>query len=394
MKLNLDRERLPEIYTQGSKRCYLDPIRRRLVMITPEETVRQQMLSYLIDKLNVPKDVLLVEERLSHYGVDSPRRADIIINENTEDNTLIPVCIVECKAPGTLLGEAVINQVMDYCDSIGCNYAIVANGSDAFFYKYDEKDDCYYAIEGISDYKNFTDDKFVLFNPGPYPERIPFDKINEYINNNYCYEIGEDSPQNIAHFAFNLSECFLDTRHTPKKTEYDMFKIIKDYGIRLLEYGNSSGGVFSGAYRSFLIDNNGDAEFVSFALSGYTRGEGYPVKTAINVAMDTEKSAHHALQLSLDDYAEINGNSFKLYHNGRIGIGNIGSGRISELKELISERYPKLLVNDSIYLGTLTDNRLFDINDEQVADVFERLVSYALIRDEYRKTVKERKKTM
>ena len=41
-----------------------------------------------------------VEEHLSHYGVDSRRRADIVINAYTNDcNEFVPVMVIECKAP-------------------------------------------------------------------------------------------------------------------------------------------------------------------------------------------------------------------------------------------------------------------------------------------------------
>ena len=390
MNLPLENERLPEIFRQNGKEYYLDPIRKRLVKVTPEETVRQQMISYLLDKLNVPQNMLSAEERLSHYGVDSTFRADIIVHENAEDG-LHPVCIIECKAPSHILGEKAENQALDYCDSISCNCAIIVNGTDAFYYKYDEAKQCYYEIEAVKSYEELLDENYVVFNPGPLPERIPFEKITDYLKDNNCYEIGEDTPPVLAHFAFNLSECFLDAvRHKLQKKDFELFKVIDDYGLRLLEYGNHSGGIFSGLYRSFLIEDNGNTKFLSFAVSGYTRGEGYPVRTALNLAIDTEKSAHHALQLSLDDNVVVNGNRFTMYHSGRIGISNLGSGNVSELKGLIATRFPRILVNDKICLGALTENRLFNINDKEVVDLIENLISYALIRDEYREIVKER----
>ncbi len=394
MRLSLENERLPKKFKQNEKEFYLDPIRKRLVQITPEETVRQQMISYLIDKLKVPdyETLLCVEERLSHYGVDSPRRADIIINEYTEGGIITPVCIIECKAPNHILGEKTINQVLDYCDAISCDYAIITNGIDAFYFRYDDKKHNYFEVECIKNYSDFLDDKYVLHTPDPLPERIPFEGISEYIQNNDCYEIGQDTPLNLAHLAFNISECLLDTRHRLNKKEFKLFNIIDDYGIRLVEYGNHSGGSFQGAYRSFLIDDNGNAKFVSLAVSDYTRGEGYPVRTALNVAIDTEKTAHHSLQLTFDENVQSTKNTFKIYHSGRIGISNLGSGNISELKGLLSARYPQIMINDKIYLGSLTDNRLFDINDEEIVNFIENLISYALIRDEYREIVKKRNK--
>ena len=73
--------KLPQIYKRNGKNCYLDPIRQKLIYITPEETVRQQAISYLTNVLSVPKDVIVVEQHLSHYGIKTNKRADIVIHK-------------------------------------------------------------------------------------------------------------------------------------------------------------------------------------------------------------------------------------------------------------------------------------------------------------------------
>ena len=63
MKINIAEQLLPEVYNRHGKDCYLDPIRQKLIYITPEETVRQRMISYLVNELKVPKGAILVEEK-------------------------------------------------------------------------------------------------------------------------------------------------------------------------------------------------------------------------------------------------------------------------------------------------------------------------------------------
>ena len=58
--------KLPPIYHRNGKDCYLDPIRQKLIYITPEETVRQKVISYLTDTLKVPSDMIVLEQHLSH----------------------------------------------------------------------------------------------------------------------------------------------------------------------------------------------------------------------------------------------------------------------------------------------------------------------------------------
>ena len=125
MIFDISSERLPTVYCRGEKECYLDPVRKKLIYITPEETVRQKVISFLIDKLDVPADMISVESHLSHYGVKSKRRADIIVHAYDEADVLYPIAIVECKAPGIILGNKAAEQVADYCNALGCDYAML-----------------------------------------------------------------------------------------------------------------------------------------------------------------------------------------------------------------------------------------------------------------------------
>ena len=52
-------EKLPKGYKRNGKECYLDPIREKLIYITPEETVRQKVIIHLTENLQVPIEKLL-----------------------------------------------------------------------------------------------------------------------------------------------------------------------------------------------------------------------------------------------------------------------------------------------------------------------------------------------
>lgn len=77
----LKKQSLPDIYIRNNRKCYLDPVREKLIYITPEETVRQKVIAYLIQELHVPQNMIVVEEPLSHYQIQTKRRADIIIHK-------------------------------------------------------------------------------------------------------------------------------------------------------------------------------------------------------------------------------------------------------------------------------------------------------------------------
>ena len=78
-------------------------------------------------------------------------------------------------------------------------------------------------------------------------------------------------------------------------------------------------------------------------------------------------------------------------HSGRIAIGNMGSGKIADLKKMLERCYPDILIDNTIVLGTLTNDRLFYLDDQDVVELMENFISYALIRDELRKRKKEKR---
>ena len=63
--------KMPPIYKRQGQECYLDPVRQKLIYITPEEKVRQRVIAYLTEELNVPQNAIACEKHLSHYGVET-----------------------------------------------------------------------------------------------------------------------------------------------------------------------------------------------------------------------------------------------------------------------------------------------------------------------------------
>lgn len=392
MHIDLSSIDLPDIYVRQNRKCYLDPIRKKLIFITPEETVRQQAVGYLLHELKVPANMITVEAHLAHYGLDSKQRADIVIHALDENGIKYPIAIVECKAPGIYLGEAVGDQLANYCNELGADYAMMINDVDNFCYHYDSNIDDYVRIDSLPVYSEMLKGAFLEYEQGDMPERVKFEDISECLRENAEDFSGEISPQTnheLACASFNLFEGLLDPNHKIPAKQYNIFRLIEDYGVRQLTYGNAGGGAFYGLYRSFLIDYNGSTEFVSIGFASYSRTEKPDVsKTALMVAIDNEKDSHHALQLSIDDNVKKVGNSFVFYHSGRIAIGNKGSGKTSELQAFVKERYPQIIEGAKFNLGQLTYDRLWNLDDEEVIHLIENLISYSLIRDEYRNHVK------
>ena len=89
---------LPLIYKREGKDCYYDTYRKKLIEITPEETVRQRVAKLFEQKYGVPKDMISLEVPMSHYVGGVSGRADIVIHAVDEENqSLYPIAVIECK---------------------------------------------------------------------------------------------------------------------------------------------------------------------------------------------------------------------------------------------------------------------------------------------------------
>ena len=100
-----------------------DPVRKKFVAYTPEEHVRQQLLHYLIHEKGYPQSLLSVEKALTVN--DRVKRTDIVAFE--QDGK--PFLLVECKAPGVAVTDAVFMQAAIYNFALKVPYLLVSNGS-------------------------------------------------------------------------------------------------------------------------------------------------------------------------------------------------------------------------------------------------------------------------
>lgn len=73
-------------YKREGKHVYLDCIREMFVLATPEEEIRQKILINLIDKWKISKNLIRVEDNISHYKKGIRYRADIVV---LHPNTLL-----------------------------------------------------------------------------------------------------------------------------------------------------------------------------------------------------------------------------------------------------------------------------------------------------------------
>ena len=221
-----------------------------------------------------------------------------------------------------------------------------------------------------------------------FKQRATFDEMEnrrpKYINEDV---IAAYTPLSLAIPTINFFECAMYSHFNFNEKSYKIFKILKDYGVNFLTCG-TSGGAYHNYYRTFQIEYKKITKFVSLSTNAYSDDN---TIICVAIALEDNRRAHHSLQLSVRNL-EIDDNKVKFYHNGRISIGNLGSGKKSELIKFVKEEYPQIIDSDRFYLGTLTHDRLWNLDDPEVMNLVENLISYALIRDEYREYIKNHRK--
>jgi hypothetical protein len=124
-----------------------DEIRKRNIIITPEEWVRQHFVQYLIGHKKYPKSLLKLEGGHKLYG--KQKRSDII----AFDSTGAKVLLVECKAPGVVITQKVFDQIARYNMVHKIGLLAVTNGLQHFYCKINFEQHNYLFIEELPDYQ-------------------------------------------------------------------------------------------------------------------------------------------------------------------------------------------------------------------------------------------------
>tara|TARA_B100001758_G_C17785988_1_gene292334 strand:+ start:55 stop:486 length:432 start_codon:yes stop_codon:yes gene_type:complete len=106
----------------NNKEYIFDPIRKKYLINTPEEWVRQNFIHYLNTQKGYPLS-LMSTEKLTIIN-NQNTRSDIVCYNKTGK----PILVVECKSEKINLNNDVFNQVQNYNFILKANYVIITNG--------------------------------------------------------------------------------------------------------------------------------------------------------------------------------------------------------------------------------------------------------------------------
>lgn len=113
----------PRIKEEAGKEMIFDGIRKRWVVLTPEEWVRQNFLQYLLQVMHYPSSLIAVEKEI-RLG-ELKKRFDIVVYGRDSQ----PRMIIECKETGVGLDKKVLDQVLRYNISLRVPYLVITNGN-------------------------------------------------------------------------------------------------------------------------------------------------------------------------------------------------------------------------------------------------------------------------
>jgi hypothetical protein len=99
-----------------------DILRKKYMVLTPEEWVRQHFVHYMIDHLKYPRALIKVETGLIYNTL--LKRFDIAVF-NREGK---PWLLVECKSPQQPVDQEVLRQASVYNLTIKARYVVLTNG--------------------------------------------------------------------------------------------------------------------------------------------------------------------------------------------------------------------------------------------------------------------------
>lgn len=123
-----------------------DVVRKKFVVLQPEEWVRQHVVHYLIGHKGYPLSLINVEKQLLVNGLR--KRYDIVIFKPDGSIHLL----VECKAPAIRISQSVFDQVARYNMPLGSSYLMVTNGMDHFCCQMDMVQEKYTFLPQIPDF--------------------------------------------------------------------------------------------------------------------------------------------------------------------------------------------------------------------------------------------------
>ena len=125
-----------------------DEIRKKFILLTPEEWVRQHVVQFLLQDKKYPKSYINVEKLIKINDL-SKRYDGVVFQPNGEIFLLI-----ECKAPEVPISQQTFDQIARYNLVLKAKYLMVTNGLNHYFCQMDFENEKYIFLKELPEYSN------------------------------------------------------------------------------------------------------------------------------------------------------------------------------------------------------------------------------------------------
>ncbi|MCF8374193.1 MAG: type I restriction enzyme HsdR N-terminal domain-containing protein [Bacteroidales bacterium] len=127
----------------NGKPYIFDNFRKKYVVLTPEEWVRQHFAIYMVVDLNYPKNLISMEHSLTVNNLS--KRGDIVAFNRKGQ----AVFLIECKAPSVKIDQKTFDQIATYNMQLNVPLLAVTNGLDHYCCRVDSENKSYTFLENI-----------------------------------------------------------------------------------------------------------------------------------------------------------------------------------------------------------------------------------------------------
>ncbi len=133
---------------ENDKSYLFDPIRKKNIILQPEELVRQLCILWLINNQEIHRNAIQVEKLININGLS--RRFDIVVY----DKEIKPFILIECKSPTVKIKQATFDQIAMYQMALKAPFLIVTNGLDSYIAEINHEDKKYNFYPQVPEWKN------------------------------------------------------------------------------------------------------------------------------------------------------------------------------------------------------------------------------------------------
>ena len=131
-----------------NKVSIFDEIRKKFILLTPEEWVRQHVVQFLLQDKNYPKSYINVEKLIKIN--DLTKRYDAVVFQPNGEIFLL----IECKAPEVAISQQTFDQIARYNLVLKAKYLMVTNGLNHYFCQMDFENEKYVFLKELPEYSN------------------------------------------------------------------------------------------------------------------------------------------------------------------------------------------------------------------------------------------------